>query len=180
MERVRRRVQKGTCTDHYKNPSFHTGDFDIVKSSRKLTTKSSKDKNSNLHKAQASNISSMSVKVDSPAFKGASCVLYSDLEGGKVGHVIHKCLKFPTPQAKVEKLKSLNGCTRCASLSHLTNKCAFRFKRKCVKCSGWHFSYLCSKSTTQKSTNSQENNSSIVLSSFGNDTMLPTFSLCYR
>ena len=94
----------------------------------------------------------------------------------KVDHVIYKFSKFPIPQAKVEKLKSLNGCTRCASLSHLTNKCAFRFKRKCVKCSGWHFSYLCSKSTTQKSTDSQENNSSIVLSNFGNDTMLPTFS----
>ena len=137
-----------------------------VESSRKLKAKSSKDKNSNLHKAQASNTSSMAVKVDSADFKGARCVLCSNLEGGKVDHVIYKCSKFPTPQAKVEKLKSLNGCTWCASLSHLTNKCAFRFKRKCVKCSGWHFSYLCSKSTTQKSTDSQENNSSIVLFNF--------------
>ena len=54
-----------------------------VESSRKLKAKSSKDKNSNLHKAQASNTSSMAVKVDSADFKGASCVLCSNLEGGE-------------------------------------------------------------------------------------------------
>ena len=74
-----------------------------------------------------------------------NCVLCSKLDDKISNHPLYKCEKFSTPKAKVEKIKSLNGCTKCASLDHKTDECKFLFKRKCNSCSLWHFNFLCIK-----------------------------------
>ena len=62
-------------------------------------------------------------------------------------HSINKCNKFLTPKEKLNKLIDLKRCLKCASSNHDTNKCKYRFKRLCSKCSTWHFSFLCDKET---------------------------------
>ena len=58
-------------------------------------------------------------------------------------HPIFKCDKFDSPQSKVDKIVSLNGCVKCSNLNHVAEKCQFRFNTKCKHCKGWHFSFLC-------------------------------------
>ena len=70
------------------------------------------------------------------------CVLCS-AEGKPASHPIYKCEIFPDVNAKLDKIKLLNGCLKCASLSHTAEKCNFIFKMKCKFCKAWHFSFLC-------------------------------------
>ena len=76
----------------------------------------------------------------SNAFK--LCSMCRDL-GESADHPIHKCTKFSTPKAKIERLTKVGACTRCGNSTHSTNDCRFRFTKKCVKCRSWHFSFLC-------------------------------------
>lgn len=67
------------------------------------------------------------------------CVLCND----DADHSIARCNKYETPLKKVNKLKSLNYCTKCATNSHSSKDCKFNFFKKCIHCSGKHFSFLC-------------------------------------
>ncbi|XP_068218540.1 uncharacterized protein [Palaemon carinicauda] len=132
----------------------------------------------------ADSFASLAVKVHSPKNKVLpSCSLCSKVHGKDFNHVLYKCTKFPTPQSKVDKLKYFKGCLKCASFSHPTAKCYFRFKQKCFKCFGWHFSFLCNKDNSSDCKKSEEaiastetNNGVTVFSNFVSDSVLPTFT----
>ena len=42
-------------------------------------------------------------------------------------HPIYKCTIFIDPRSKIDKLKSLNACVRCANFNHRSADCKFRF-----------------------------------------------------
>ncbi|XP_068231971.1 uncharacterized protein [Palaemon carinicauda] len=58
-------------------------------------------------------------------------------------HATHKCIKYKEPEHKLRRLEELNGCKKCANIGHTTDKCKFKFFKKCYFCKGWHFSFLC-------------------------------------
>lgn len=88
------------------------------------------------------------VNVDNPF---NSCTL---CDVGKASdHPINKCVYYSGPSDKIKRLKDLNGCLKCASISHNTSRCKFRFRKPCNKCSKWHFTFLC----LEKVTNAGEN-----------------------
>ena len=66
-------------------------------------------------------------------------------DGTDSSHKLFKCTSYPSPQDKLSRIKKLNGCTKCASLSHATSNCNFNLNKKCFKCNGWHMSFLCAK-----------------------------------
>lgn len=71
-----------------------------------------------------------------------SCTICSDRE--EVGdHPIHRCPNYPSAKDKVDRLRKLNACTKCANLEHNANSCRFRFNKRCFTCSDWHFGFLC-------------------------------------
>ena len=58
-------------------------------------------------------------------------------------HPIFRCPKFDNPKIKIEKIKQLKGCIKCAQFNHETDKCHFHFKNSCSRSGNWHFSFLC-------------------------------------
>ena len=111
------------------------------------------------------------------------CILCSDKD--IVDHAINKCTAYVSPSDKISKLKSLNACLKCGYDNHTTNKCLFKFHKKCINCSGDHFSYLCNNAqrSKEKSKNSNVTNGSIGIecsiannSSLSCNTILPTFT----
>src|SRR5215469_3163459 len=46
----------------------------------------------------------------------------------KVDHKINKCEKYRDPNLKLNKIKLLKGCVKCANLSHTSKTCMFKFK----------------------------------------------------
>jgi len=60
-------------------------------------------------------------------------------------HAINKCPKYSLPPDKIARLVQLKGCVKCGNIDHISDKCKFRFKKKCNMCSEWHFTFLCSK-----------------------------------
>ena len=65
-------------------------------------------------------------------------------------HPVHKCTKFPNPDSKLSRLEKLNACTKCTNADHYSKTCRFRFKKQCIFCKGWHFSFLCPKPIPEK------------------------------
>ncbi|XP_064096396.1 uncharacterized protein LOC135208197 [Macrobrachium nipponense] len=146
--------------------------------------------------------SNLAIKVDVENVNPfISCTLCQNAISSK--HPINKCTRYITPKEKVDKLKALNACIKCANLGHWENFCKFKFKRKCSKCYGWHFSFLCScdsvnpsvketvsnpidtkpkqkqhrDTTTKKTTQSNVISPGASLQSNGGiDSLLPTFS----
>jgi len=49
-------------------------------------------------------------------------------------HNIKHCPKYETPQAKINKIRLLNGCTKCGLLNHTIGACKYRFPNKCSIC----------------------------------------------
>ncbi|XP_068224897.1 uncharacterized protein [Palaemon carinicauda] len=70
------------------------------------------------------------------------CSLCSTVQE-KASHNIRDCKNFISPVSKVEKLKSIDGCTRCGLASHSTEKCRYKFRYLCANCKGFHWNYLC-------------------------------------
>lgn len=132
----------------------------------------------------------MAVNIDSRRREGAKqkfnpCVL-CNLESKLSDHPIHLCNAFKTPEAKIEKLKSLSACLKCAHTNHTTEKCLFKFRKQCYHCSGSHFTFLCSHSDRKTGGSEGANVNSLTagtisvdcrtLDSSGNNCFLPTFS----
>ena len=84
------------------------------------------------------------------------CSICTKVDNKDADHPLYKCNKFPSNEERVEKLKSLNACLKCANFNHETKSCRFQFKKRCKHCSQWHFSFLCmsteSKSEPEKAT----------------------------
>ena len=75
-----------------------------------------------------------------------SCQLcLSDKEANAESHNIFECKKYDSPVGKLNKIKKLNGCTRCGYLNHITEKCTYKFKGKCFTCKEFHAYFLCTK-----------------------------------
>ena len=100
-------------------------------------------------------------------------------------HPIFKCDKFVSPYEKAERLKSLNGCTRCGGKNHVSKTCKFTFYRNCSNCNGKNqFNYLClakSKSVKSSSDNGTSNvnlhaNIGSLRNKITTGVVLPTFS----
>ena len=117
------------------------------------------------------------------------CSLCESMNSGTVDHPFSKCLKFLNAKDKVDKIKLLNGCIKCGYLNHKTDQCKFKFYRRCDRCDGRHFSFLCSANRRSETVsmpisdeislrdsviNTSINFSDTVLS---NETLLPTFTV---
>ena len=83
--------------------------------------------------------------------KSRGCSICTKIQGKEADHTLSTCPKFITAKDKVEKLKSFNGCIKCASFTHCSEKCRFRFKRRSFYCNEWHFAFLCTNSVNTDS-----------------------------
>ena len=60
-------------------------------------------------------------------------------------HPIFKCQSFPKARDKLDKLKALGMCIKCANF-HPTKECKYKFHKACTQCNkSNHFSFLCFK-----------------------------------
>ena len=97
-------------------------------------------------------------------------------------HHIRNCKVYETAYKRVNKLKSVGGCIKCAFVSHETKNCKYKFPSKCLNCKFDHMTYLCLKSGERsgKSSKATVNTLSTVTahSGFGTDDaiILPTFT----
>ena len=66
-------------------------------------------------------------------------------DGTKYDHSMDSCAVYTSAKQKYDKLRKINGCTKCSFINHITSKCTFVFKSNCRHCSGLHMSYLCMK-----------------------------------
>ena len=65
---------------------------------------------------------------------------------GSRDHAIYKCVKYPDPKTKIDRIKELGLCVKCAGIKHESKNCLFKFNRPCQHCKkSNHFSYLCFK-----------------------------------
>ena len=133
------------------------------------------------------------------------CSLCSTKEKQDTSHITMDCKKYPDVQSKLDKIKQANGCTKCASLYHLSKFCKHKFYRKC-RCGWYHYSFLCSGSSSKpnnygksksnekkdsvsaKSVDTHQNTQETVetgsiyvggikLEDYGRDAIIPTFSV---
>ena len=82
------------------------------------------------------------------AFK--PCSICTKVDGKLADHPIHKCAKFDSAEAKIDKIRNSKGCIKCSNLNHQSKFCRYRFKNRCKYCSEWHFSFLCIRSVDDK------------------------------
>ena len=85
-------------------------------------------------------------KDSSKNYKFKPCVLCDSTEAD---HPIFKCSKYPDAKSKVERLKYLKLCTKCAGVKHESKDCKYKFNKPCFNCKKMnHFSFLCLKHTS--------------------------------
>ena len=101
---------------------------------------------------------SESVKTNQKPIEKASVGLAANVQYRKINcsiclkenknsdHFTAKCPNYIEPKDKIERLKQMNACTKCAYTNHSTANCNFHFKRSCATCNGWHFDFLCVRS----------------------------------
>ena len=98
------------------------------------------------------------------------------------GHWPQACKKYSTPKEKTNRLKEINGCTRCGSKGHFAKNCFKSINIKCRNCSGGHYDYLCVAGTKLNSQvkNSQMNaiGAECLAGGSSTDTILGTLT-CY-
>ena len=143
--------------------------FERVNDDSKLETR-----NKNTPKRDVANVSK--VQFD---YKQGCCLCYSDKEENFNDHRISSCTKYKTPESKLSKIKSLDGCTRCGFLNHKVDSCKFKFAGKCRNCNSFHAYYLCKKTQNAEPvgtcTNVVEFN--VMSTNLDSDDMLiPTFT----
>ena len=81
-----------------------------------------------------------------------NCSLCSYDKMSDTNHKLNHCPKYVDVDARVAKLKSLNGCLKCGYCNHETEKCTYKFFKKCYRCNGSHMSFLCMKSKNSNTT----------------------------
>lgn len=124
------------------------------------------------------------------------CSLCSSKLDKDFSHSTYKCPKYSSPNSKRDRLRSLNGCLKCANITHTTDNCKFKFRQKCHRCSKFHFSFLCTADSNQSSrvsNNSSKHSQNAVnnavstgtlwvgqvdVQNYGADAIVPTFSVC--
>ena len=96
-------------------------------------------------------------------------------------HHIKDCKIFNSALKKIEKLKAMRACTKCALMSHESKHCKYKFYSKCRTCKGSHMSYLCLKAkmdgaNVKQTTNNVSTISAMYRSKEGDAIILPTFT----
>ena len=146
----------------------------------------------------AANSNKLDTQTPKPSFKGAIATKSQNSSGFAVGvseskkfqsscnlcegsHSFHKCTKYCGAKDKVDRLKSLGGCTRCGKINHPWTNCRMNFSRPCSNCGKWHFSSLCVTNNgpvkSKKSNTFVESNTRVVsLPYYQCGSILPTFT----
>ncbi|XP_068202978.1 uncharacterized protein [Palaemon carinicauda] len=120
---------------------------------------------------------SLAIKVDSNINNASkSCNLCQKVDSKDINHFISKCPNFPTAQEKVSKLSECKGCVKCGSFMHPSTKCSFRFRKKCYHCGGWHFSFLCIKTSSTQSKNEPSSSATVKTATNSGVAILPNCS----
>jgi len=84
-------------------------------------------------------------------------------------HELRRCTIYDTVHKKVEKLKSLNWCTKCSFKNHSSDRCKFKFASNCRNCSGKHMTFLCLKNSRSADGNVSTNVVSIAADTDSSD-----------
>ena len=71
------------------------------------------------------------------------CSLCSSPAEKITSHSTYNCQKYPSTVDKINRLNEVNGCVACGNVTHDVTNCRYRFKRACLGCSKFHFTYLC-------------------------------------
>ena len=127
--------------------------------------------------------------------KPTFCSLCSSKDKKCTTHSTYNCHVYPSTKDKIGKLNATNGCVKCGNTSHETKSCQFRFRKTCMNCGKYHFTYLCTRNENpigtnrdvnagksySKNSNKQVNSGCIwvaesTLNNAGCDTIMPTFS----
>ena len=117
-----------------------------------------------------------------------ACNLCSSDENKDSNHSMRNCTAFPNPEDKVQKLRSLNACTKCSFKNHTSRDCKFRFTSNCKLCLKPHMTFLClnkedknySKISSQHNTStstSHVESMNAKVSHNSDSTMLPTLTV---
>lgn len=113
-------------------------------SQRKTKYSKSDDSSRNIEPSLHSYAANVQYDSKSPDQRYRFCTLCSDKRGSKeTSHSTKNCSVYKSPQAKIERLRYLNACTRCGYGNHNTDRCSFEFHSKCFYCSKDHMSFLC-------------------------------------
>ena len=105
--------------------------------------------------AMATNISKPVVKSNGGC---QLCQEFSDYNS--TSHRIYSCPKYDSPQSKLNRIKELNGCTKCGLVNHSIGNCRFKFNSKCKSCYSWHASFLCINKSVEPENRSKGKKSS--------------------
>ena len=98
------------------------------------------------HTRNVKETSNFAVNLNVDSRQSWNCCLCTKDRGQEADHPLYKCRVYTTPKTKIDKIRSVNGCIKCASLNHTSDRCTFKFKMKC-SCGGWHYRFLCLDST---------------------------------
>jgi len=180
---------KPTFADINKNMFVAIDRYNEISERNKITKKSAADKNVNVF---ATSVNYKSNNNNSNLY----CSLCSvPGEAREKSHSTNNCSVYSGADAKIRRLQSLKGCTRCGYVSHATKNCNFKFSKPCYNCKGFHMSFLCTgekskslpkESPTDNSEKTTKKSASVVssvvwtesaLSSYGGSgAILPTFT----
>ena len=116
------------------------------------------DLNTKAHNQQSDlEVSSYIVNMDQYKSKdkgsGQYCSLCSTSNEKTTTHSTYACSVYPSTKDKLNRLRTLSGCTSCGNVTHASKDCRFKFKRMCVHCSKPHFSFLCEGQGENKNEN---------------------------
>ena len=103
--------------------------------------------------AKRVSVSAVAVK---PGNSKPKCSLCSFDKSDDVMHRLNDCKKYPDTKSKLEKLKSISGCTKCGLANHNQSRCTYKFNRNCFKCNANHFTFLCDQNVTTASNSNEK------------------------
>lgn len=114
------------------------------------------------------------IKVNKESKNSRLCILCKS-DKKEHNHYISQCTVYDVAYKKVNKLKALKACTKCAFLHHEASNCHFKFYSKCKNCNESHMTFLCTKRNYNTSTNL--NCTKSCTSNSGDSILLPTLTL---
>ena len=134
----------------------------------------------------SNNCFAVDVKTISRSTDKSSTGKFCSLCKGHEGHLTKDCPKYKEPTDKVNRLKSVGGCTKCGFLNHATANCKYEFRKRCFKCTGNHMSFLCMSRSNANQSNQNPTKvkktppvqTGVVWTgpvNTGEETILPTF-----
>ena len=114
------------------------------------------DKNKSKPQQKINNYENETMAVNVKPDRKLFCALCSH-DKKQFDHSMPNCKIYDSNKKRFDKLRMINGCTRCSFKNHKTSECKFKFKSNCRNCNGLHMSHLCMKnaSNNSKPVNSQ-------------------------